>query len=171
MTMPTSIRCRTCGNYINRGTKLNSHKEAVFDDNAKTYWFSFNCSKCFAVMVLVKNPKISATLIQSGARWNLDPDPRLLDHYEKERENEREKEKKLEEQEERAIALLKIILKRIHDGQDLDDDANGEIWIIDLKRKKVYEETSIHNSSHLKKNQDADELNLHQLGFLAKFTL
>ncbi|XP_059630039.1 uncharacterized protein LOC132273013 [Cornus florida] len=157
MAMPISVRCRTCRNYINRGTKLNSRKEAVFDDDGvKTYRFSFNCSKCSAKIVLARNPKTSITVIKSGASRNLDPDPWLSDYYEKEREKEMEEEKKLEEQEERAIALLKIILgaspnyapKRIHDGQDLDDDADGEIGIIDLKRKKVDEETSIHNSSH-----------------------
>ncbi|KAL7246735.1 hypothetical protein ACSBR2_001779 [Camellia fascicularis] len=67
MVLPMSICCGTCGNYIYKGTKFNSHKEDVI---GKVY---FKCTKCSAELTIKTDPQNSDYVVESGASRNFEP--------------------------------------------------------------------------------------------------
>ncbi|KAK8601061.1 hypothetical protein V6N12_050906 [Hibiscus sabdariffa] len=76
MMIPVNIRCTYCGNYINKGTKLNSRKEGVICETylgIQIFRFYFKCTKCSGEMTIKTDPKNSDYIVESGATRNFEP--------------------------------------------------------------------------------------------------
>lgn len=76
MMLPCSICCKTCGQFIYKGTKFNSRKETI---NGETYLgievfrFYFRCTRCSAEISIKTNPRNSDYDVEFGATRNFEP--------------------------------------------------------------------------------------------------
>ncbi|GAU15957.1 hypothetical protein TSUD_41800 [Trifolium subterraneum] len=76
MALSMSIRCNTCGNYIYKGTKINSRMENVIDETylgIKIFRFYFKCTRCSAELIMKTDPRNSDYVFESGATRNFEP--------------------------------------------------------------------------------------------------
>ncbi|PIA25185.1 hypothetical protein AQUCO_12300020v1 [Aquilegia coerulea] len=150
--LPMSIRCRTCGTFISKGTKFNSSKEV---DTKTTYIgikilrFYFKCNNCSAEFTLKTDPKNDDYVVEFGATRNFEPwQPTEVDMNEKINEkldimNDLEKRSRESKREIDIDANLDELmsLKSRHAGLSTDKMLEG------LKEKELFkveeEEASI----------------------------
>nr|XP_039253590.1 splicing factor YJU2-like [Styela clava] len=91
---PFHMRCKTCGNYIYKGTKFNSRKETVQDDDylgLRIFRFYIKCTKCVAEITFKTDPENTDYVIEHGATRNFEAE-KLLQKQEKEIEKQREED-------------------------------------------------------------------------------
>ncbi|PIA54716.1 hypothetical protein AQUCO_00900946v1 [Aquilegia coerulea] len=73
MMLPMGIRCNTCRNYMNQGTKINSRIEQdskITYLGIKIYRLYFKCSNCSSQVIIRTDPKNSDYLVETGATRN-----------------------------------------------------------------------------------------------------
>ncbi|CAN0891192.1 Splicing factor YJU2 [Linum grandiflorum] len=74
--LPMSIRCNTCGIYIDKGTKFDSRKEDVIGETylgLDIFRFYFNCTGCSAELAMKSDPQNSDFVMESGATRDFEP--------------------------------------------------------------------------------------------------
>ncbi|KAI3960208.1 hypothetical protein MKW98_016932 [Papaver atlanticum] len=74
--LPMSIRCKTCGNYMGRGTKVNTRKEIVDGETflgILIHRVYFKCSTCSAEFTIKSDPQNSDYIVEFGATINFEP--------------------------------------------------------------------------------------------------
>ncbi|KMT17660.1 hypothetical protein BVRB_2g036060 [Beta vulgaris subsp. vulgaris] len=97
MMLSMSIRCNTCGNCIDKGTKFNSRKEDVIGETylgIQIFRFYFKCTECSAELIIKTDPQNSDYVVEAGATRNFEP---CRDQAE---------EKKLDEEDEELINTI-----------------------------------------------------------------
>lgn len=60
MMLPMSVRCKTCGTFMYKGTKFNTRKEDVMGENylgIQIFRFYYRCKKCSAEFCMKTDPK------------------------------------------------------------------------------------------------------------------
>lgn len=107
---PFHMRCKTCGNYIYKGTKFNARQETVQDKDylgLRIYRFYIKCTKCVAEITFLTDPANQDYAIEHGATRNFEAE-KLLDE-----ERKREEAKRLEDE----SNPMKMLEKRTKDSK------------------------------------------------------
>ncbi|CAD7703917.1 unnamed protein product [Ostreobium quekettii] len=115
MMLPMSLRCKTCGNYMYKGTKFNSRKEDVEGEDylgITLYRFYFRCSHCSAEVTMKTDPKNSDYEVEHGASRNYEPW--------REKEMAAEQSKKMREEEEKGNAMKALENRTIDSKREMD---------------------------------------------------
>ncbi|KEH42687.1 putative CWC16 protein [Medicago truncatula] len=89
-----TIRCNTCGNFMYKGTKLNSRKEVVEGETylgIQIFRFYGKCTCCSAEYTMKTDPRNSDYVVEFGATRNFEP-WRAEDKESDERKKKREAE-------------------------------------------------------------------------------
>ena len=76
MMLPMSVRCKTCGNFMYKGTKFNTRKEDVLGDTylgIQVFRFYYRCKKCAAEFTMKTDPKNADYQLEEGATRNYEP--------------------------------------------------------------------------------------------------
>lgn len=76
MMLPMSVRCKTCGTFMYKGTKFNTRKEDVVGETylgIQIIRFYYRCSNCAAEFTMVTDPKNSDYRLEHGASRNYEP--------------------------------------------------------------------------------------------------
>lgn len=76
MMMPMSVTCKTCGNYIYRGTKFNSKKETVVGEDycgILIFRFYMRCPNCSAEFTIKTDPKNANYVTEINCSRQLEP--------------------------------------------------------------------------------------------------
>ncbi len=76
MMMPMSVTCKTCGNYIYRGTKFNSKKETVVGEDycgILIFRFYMRCPNCSAEFTIKTDPKNANYVTELNCSRQLEP--------------------------------------------------------------------------------------------------
>ena len=74
--LPMSIKCKNCGEFMFRGTKLNGRKELCYDEfylDIKVYRFYLHCKNCYAEITVKTDPKNSDYIVEEGATRSYEP--------------------------------------------------------------------------------------------------
>lgn len=121
MMLPFSLQCSTCGEFLYRGRKFNSKKEAMGGPDGVylgiTRWrFYIKCTSCARPITFLTDPKNGDYEMESGGTRN----------YEVYKDKEAEEEKAAEEEEEeKKLDPMKALENRVLDSQremaDLDN--------------------------------------------------
>ncbi|KAI3686052.1 hypothetical protein L1987_79722 [Smallanthus sonchifolius] len=72
----TSILCSTCGNYIYKGTKFNSHEENFIGETylgIQIFKIYLKCTKCSAEITMMTDPQNSDYVVETGVARNFEP--------------------------------------------------------------------------------------------------
>ncbi|GIL69102.1 hypothetical protein Vretimale_17307 [Volvox reticuliferus] len=76
MMLPMSVRCKTCGTFMYKGTKFNTRKEDVMAENylgIQIFRFYYRCKKCAAEFCMKTDPKNADYILEAGATRNYEP--------------------------------------------------------------------------------------------------
>ncbi|EFJ43002.1 hypothetical protein VOLCADRAFT_107041 [Volvox carteri f. nagariensis] len=76
MMLPMSVRCKTCGVFMYKGTKFNTRKEDVMGENylgIQVFRFYYRCKKCAAEFCMKTDPKSADYILEAGATRNYEP--------------------------------------------------------------------------------------------------
>ncbi|XVE75419.1 hypothetical protein DITRI_Ditri12bG0092600 [Diplodiscus trichospermus] len=115
MMLPMSIRCNTCGNYIYKGTKFNSHKQDVMGETyfgIQIFRFYFKCTKCSAEITIKTDPQNSDYVVEFGATRNFEPW--------RAEDEEAEKDRKRRESEEMGDAMKSLENRTLDSIKEMD---------------------------------------------------
>jgi len=91
---PFNMRCKTCGNYIYKGTKFNARMETVQDKNylgLRIYRFYIKCTRCVAEITFMTDPENQDYSLEHGATRNFEAE-KLLEQQEKKLQAKKEED-------------------------------------------------------------------------------
>lgn len=115
MMLPMSVRCKTCGSYMYKGTKFNCRMEDVKDDTylgIKKFRFYFKCTKCSAELIMKTDPQNSDYEMEAGGTRNFEPW--------READEAKEAAKKQREQEEMGDAMKALENRTLDSRMEMD---------------------------------------------------
>eukprot|EP00199_Chlamydomonas_sp_CCMP681_P005284 CAMPEP_0119115274 /NCGR_PEP_ID=MMETSP1180-20130426/50407_1 /TAXON_ID=3052 ORGANISM="Chlamydomonas cf sp, Strain CCMP681" /NCGR_SAMPLE_ID=MMETSP1180 /ASSEMBLY_ACC=CAM_ASM_000741 /LENGTH=131 /DNA_ID=CAMNT_0007104177 /DNA_START=107 /DNA_END=498 /DNA_ORIENTATION=+ len=96
MMLPMSVRCKTCGTFMYKGTKFNMRKEDVLGEaylGIQIYRFYWRCKNCAAEMTMKTDPEGTDYQLEEGGTRN-------FEHWREEAKDKEEAVKEREEEEE-----------------------------------------------------------------------
>ncbi|KAK9937500.1 hypothetical protein M0R45_014283 [Rubus argutus] len=133
--LPMTIRCKTCGNFIYKGTKFNSRMEQVVGETylgQKILRFYMKCTTCAAEITFKTDPQNSDYSVESGATRNFEPW----------RDEEAEERKQKREVEEFGDKLKSAENKALDSKREMDmDSALEEVRSIKSRHAKFSSES------------------------------
>jgi len=91
---PFNMRCKTCGNYIYKGTKFNARMETVQDKNylgLRIYRFYIKCTRCVAEITFMTDPENQDYSLEHGATRNFEAE-KILAQQEKKLQAQKEED-------------------------------------------------------------------------------
>eukprot|EP01039_Chlorochromonas_danica_P000030 gene30-33_t len=133
MMLPFSLRCKTCGEYMYRGTKFNSKKEDTeeYYMGIRIIRFYIKCTVCNAEITFKTDPKNSDYECESGASRN----------FELWRDTQTivEEDSKAKEEEEALDAMKALENRTLDNKMEMDVlDALDEIKAMNQKHNRVH---------------------------------
>lgn len=149
MMLPMSIRCKTCGTFMYKGTKFNSRKEDVIGEDylgIQIYRFYMRCSTCGAEMTMKTDPKNHDYVVEHGASRN----------YEHWREGEKAagESKRKREDEEKGNAMKVMENRTLDSKREMDVlSALDELRSLNKRKQELTQEQLL---SALKKSMEED---------------
>ncbi|XP_043699079.1 splicing factor YJU2-like [Telopea speciosissima] len=114
--LPMSIRCKTCGNYMYKGTKVSSRKEDVIGETylgIQKFRFYFKCTKCSAELIMKTDPQNSDYVGEAGATCNFEPW--------RAEDEEGEKEKRRRDDEEMGDAMKSLENRTLDSKREMNN--------------------------------------------------
>jgi len=156
---PFHMRCKTCGNYIYKGTKFNSRMETVQDKDylgLRIYRFYIKCTRCVAEITFLTDPENQDYAIEHGATRNFEAQ-RLVDEQEKKEKEKREEEEsnpmKMLEKRTKDSKREMEMMEALEDLKEMNDQkAQLHIDEVLTKRMKIHKETD----EERKKREEAE---------------
>ncbi|MEW5309084.1 MAG: hypothetical protein WDW38_000995 [Sanguina aurantia] len=76
MMLPMSVRCKTCRNFMYKGTKFNTRKEDVMGETylgIQVFRFYYRCTNCAAEFTMKTDPEHQDYMLEEGASRNHEP--------------------------------------------------------------------------------------------------
>ncbi|OVA08412.1 CWC16 protein [Macleaya cordata] len=150
-----SIRCKTCGNYMYKGTKFNVMKEKVGERylGIEIFQFYYKCTKCSAEFTIKTDPRNSDYVVESGVTRNFEPW--------RKKDEEAGEEKKKRDAEEMGNAM-KSLENRMQDSRrEMNRDAAlGELMSMKSRHANVCADEvleALQRAAEEKKKQEAAE--------------
>ncbi|GFH13959.1 uncharacterized protein HaLaN_10523, partial [Haematococcus lacustris] len=115
MMLPMSVRCKTCGTFMYKGTKFNTRKEDVLGETylgIQIYRFYYRCTCCAAEFTMKTDPQSTDYKLEEGATRN----------YEHWRESETVKaiNKAAKEEEEMGNAMKALENRTLDSKREMD---------------------------------------------------
>ncbi|GMH39122.1 hypothetical protein BSKO_07020 [Bryopsis sp. KO-2023] len=151
MMLPMSIRCKTCGTFMYKGTKFNSRKEDVIGEDylgIQIYRFYMRCSTCGAEMTMKTDPQNHDYVVEHGASRN----------YEHWREGEKTagESKRKREDEEKGNAMKAMENRTLDSKREMDVlSALDELRSLNKRKQELTQEQLL---SALKKSMEEEEV-------------
>nr|CAB3228783.1 coiled-coil domain-containing protein 94 [Phallusia mammillata] len=143
---PFNMRCKTCGNYIYKGTKFNARMETCQGEDyigLRIYRFYIKCTKCVAEITFKTDPENMDYAIEHGATRNFEAE-KLLEKEEKRIQTQRE------EDESNPMKMLEIrtrdskremeLLEKLEELKDLNERHLGVDFDEMLRRRQETQE-------------------------------
>lgn len=125
--------CTTCGTFIYRGTKFNSKKETVLDEEycgVRIFRLYMRCPTCSAEFTLKTDPKNSDYIAELGCTRNFEPW--------RDKEATVEEAKKKREEEEKGDAMKALENRTMDSKVEMDIiDALEEIKTLNARNAKI----------------------------------
>eukprot|EP00899_Mesostigma_viride_P002909 jgi/Mesvir1/12619/Mv09318-RA.1 len=115
MMLPMTIQCKTCGNFIYKGTKFNSRKEDVVGEvylGIQVFRFYFKCTRCAAELTIKTDPQNSDYAVEHGAKRTAEPW--------RDEEKQLAEEKAKRDKEEMGDAMRALENRTIDSRQEMD---------------------------------------------------
>jgi hypothetical protein len=115
MMLPMSVRCKTCGNFMYKGTKFNTRKEDVLGETylgIQVFRFYWRCTQCAAEFTLKTDPQNADYIVEHGAIRNYEPW--------REKEVVQEAAKTQREEEEKGNAMKALENRTLDSKREMD---------------------------------------------------
>lgn len=152
MMMPMNVRCNSCGEFIYAGTKFNSRKETVTNEDylgIKIFRFYFKCPCCKAECTIRTDPKNADYAAEMGVSRNFEP---WREHQQAEALRDRLKD------EEKEDAIKALEARTMNSRQELDvlDDLD-EIKSMNARNAKITPEELLNFHAKIKANDTTQD--------------
>ncbi|NWZ73211.1 YJU2 factor, partial [Acrocephalus arundinaceus] len=155
---PFNVRCKTCGEYIYKGTKFNALKETVQNEDylgLPIFRFYIKCTRCLAEITFKTDPKNTDYTMEQGATRNFQT-LKLLEEEEKRVQKEREEEElnnpmKVLENRTKDSKMEMEVLENLQELKELNQRQANVDFEAMLKQYKELEE------EQRRKEQEEDE--------------
>ncbi len=154
MMLPMSVRCKTCGNYMYKGTKFNTRKEDVMGETylgIQVFRFYWRCTACAAEFTLKTDPKNADYIVEHGAIRNFEPW--------REKDAAQAEAKQQREDEEKGNAMKALENRTLDSKREMDIMAAlDDMRALNARHNKITTEDALAALKREGEQEDADPL-------------